>query len=230
MGIVASIQAASWYPEVEATMQAAEVPDYLWMSIIASEDGSLNTGVVVQDYYTKRDANGNKIPAGDSYGLFQLNQNPQGVDPAYAARWAASKLGPALASAGTYTPDQAMSIAEQVAWPGMNSPPDDATRRANMQSVMSQLGWNYAATGTTSAPVSGVANVATQPNLLQQIQAIPGQVNSAINGTVQNVAAIPDTFNSAVDSWIPQIEQNVLIGGVILAVLAGGFALLAASE
>lgn len=253
-GFVAKVRAQTWYPGMYQQMQAAGVPEYLWISIIESEDSALDVGLVHPDVYF------DGTPAGDSYGLFQLNKNPQGTDVLYAGNWAATRLGAALKQAGTYTPAQALAISEQVAWPGAASIPaaQVTERTANLNDVLSQMGWNATSTGTNAATVSQVGAVTTsQPNLLQQVQttvgnaisnagAIVGGIPSAVNAGVNNVLGITaaqDNFESAVnaitgtiasatnsaESWIPSIETNIFIGAAILACIAGGFAILTTS-
>jgi hypothetical protein len=203
-GIVASIKAASWYPSVEAVMSNAGVPDYLWMGIIASEDGSLNTTQATPDYYTS-----DHSFAGYSYGLFQLNQNPSGTDPVYSAKWAASKLVTALSTLPSdYTPQQALAAAEQAAWPGMANPPDAASRLSNMNSVIAQLG------GTNLVPAStALTTPAAQSS---------NSSSSSSSGPQTLWDWLTQTGPADLGTWLQGAAQNTAVVLVALVVLAAG--------
>lgn len=211
-GIVARIQAAPWYPQVESIMHNAGVPDYLWESIIASEDSSLNTSIAVPDHYTSTGAF-----AGYSYGLFQLNQNPSGTDPVYSAKWAAAKLSAALSKLpSNYTPQQALAAAEQAAWPGMANPPDAATRTQNMNSVIQQLG------GTNLVPASS----ALSPTVDSQSQAGGSSSNNPQSLWDWLTQTGPTDAVAGFQSWLKSASQNIAIAVVAFIAFAFGLWLL----
>ncbi len=211
-GFAARVQSQSWYPQVESEMQAQGVPDWLWISVVRSEDASLDPYVITYD------------PPGFSYGLFQFHNDPQdGLGATSAGAKAAQWLGNALAPLGTsYTPRQALTAAENAGWPGADPTliaKEDPTRLANLQQTFSDLGLSYA--GTTGGSAGATAALA------------PGVTTQQVTGATPSSTFDPFGINAAISnatSAATSIAQNVFIGGVILAIIAGGFALIAANS
>jgi hypothetical protein len=213
MSFTGQVRSASWYPAVKAEMDAAGVPEYLWVSIIRSEDPSLNPAIVVADTY----ADGSS--AGNSYGLFQLNQNAEGTDPVYAGNWAAGKLEPALSAlGGSYTPAQALAASEAAAWPG-NDPAlitkESPARTAALNATLTEMGFKSTDPNATAQTPAANAQAVTSPT------ATASTTPSWLSGFDPSSAIASAEATAA--SW----GVNILIGVIIFAVVIGGFVLVA---
>jgi hypothetical protein len=205
---VQTLESQPWYGTVEQEMQAAGVPDYLWMSIVRSEDATLNVTQATPE------ADGTT-----SYGLFQFNQDPMATNVPYAGSKAANWLANALAPfGGSYTPRQALSASETAGWPGNDSAliaKEDPTRYANLVATMNELnGVSTAAPATYEPPYTGL------------LGALAGGTNTSTNPNTPSTAGGP---LASLQAWGNNLSNNIFIGGVILAVIAGGFALVASS-
>lgn len=208
MGLVDDVKAQSWYTKVHDAMAAKGVPDAVWIGVIAAENPAAVTSSTANARPTKE-------WNGYSYGIFQLNNNVNGIDPVYSGNWAADRLGPALAKLPkNYTDKQAVLAAEKAAWPGSTDgfgATEYPQRLAAMQDVEKQMGQKPGS--PMAKPVTGW----TDP------------ISNAVNETTSNIQQGVNDGVAAIQKTATDIATNVFYGAVILAVIAGGFSLLASS-
>jgi hypothetical protein len=233
---LATVRQQAWYPQVEAAMANAGVPEALWVSTIASENpGAVGTSPAAVTQLNKAVTD----PPGFSYGLFQFHNQPAMVDPIASGNQAASIMGKALQSLpSNASPQQQLTAIEQAAWPG-NDPKliakENPARVANLTSILAQ---------EQSAPIASIYQQAgaENSNPLSQLGVLsPFGGPVALGNTTQNAASntasvvtsgvtgIQGSINNAVAS----IQASITAFGVTslqvaiaLAVVAGGFALL----
>jgi hypothetical protein len=204
---VATVRAQPWYGQVKQEMDAQNVPEYLWIAIIADENSGLQPNIKVADHYISDGSF-----AGYRYGLFQDTDPASNVagNPNQAAinsgRWAAQRLGPALAKLPQgYSPQDALKASEVAAWPGQSGTAEEPTRIALLNQVLQQQG--NTAGGNNSGPFSAITN-------------LPGTINAGIDSAINNAT-------KSAGQAVSGIAQQAFIGGAILAIIAGGFTLLA---
>jgi hypothetical protein len=202
-------------------MANAGVPEYLWLGTVLHESG------------------GNPNAVGDngtSFGLFQFHYDPLAVDPVYSGQKAASWMARAGINA-SQTPRQNLSAAEVAGWPG-NDPKliakEDPQRLADMNAVIAQenqLPGGLAAQVATSA--SGTGDPNPKDNAAQRWVYNHTFVGPAEASTNQAVATattgVQGTINNAVASindTATRLGHEALVGAIIVAIIAGGFALL----
>jgi len=205
---VQTLQAQPWYNDVANIFAEANVPRDLWEATLAVEDSSLDPSVQVLDHY--KDGS----PAGYSYGLFQLNQNGLGANQSITtltnaegnAQIAASAMSAALSKlpAGATLPQQLQAI-EEAGWNG--SLDQDATRQSALQSIETQNGETPATSGGFWQGLLGGAGG-----------------SAGASAGAQNGASFFGINANTVNGWI----FNATAVGLFLALLAGGFAILAA--
>ena len=166
-------------------------------------DPQLDETVVAND----PDAAGNP---GLAYGLFQLRQPGlgDGYDPLtlqsgiFNGSIAATKMGAALKASGLSSSSDLsaqLRAIEQAGWPGSLS--QDAQRQQQLRAVTD------ATNGTSTPATSG---------------GLGSSIANAVGSAVGNALHLPST--DTINGWI----TNATITAILLAVLAGGFALLAA--
>jgi hypothetical protein len=227
-GWVERARSQSWYPAVAREMAQEGVPEWEWLAIVGDEDASLDPNAAFAE------ADGST-----SYGLFQFNAQPGMRDPVRAGAQAALWLARANASVGpNATPDQQISAAEAVGWPGadLTRPPyslspqwiaQDAQRRSIAQAVRSQLGAAYSPQSQTYSPTPNPSANAPEP-WWQWFWAVPDAVSKGTENVVgSQITTALNSASAGIENTATTIARNVFIGGVILAALAGGFALLA---
>lgn len=236
---LAQVRQQSWYPQVEAAMSSAGVPEALWVSTIASENPTaVGTSAAAVAQLNKAVPD----PPGFSYGLFQFHNQPALVDPVASGNQAASIMGKALQSLpSNATPQQQLTAIEVAAWPGNDSAliaKENPGRLANLQAILTQ---------EQEAPLASVyaSSSAETSNPLSQLGILsPFGGPVALGNATQNTAAsttnaitgIGSNIQSAVQSGIAGVQAAVVRAGitagqvaVALALVAGGFALLASS-
>ena len=212
-----------WYSQVELQFAHAGVADPVWQATLLNEDGSLNPAVVVYD----PDSAGNP---GYSYGLFQLRQPGVGSgyatstlqDPVQNAAIAANKMGKALAASGqtiATPPSQQLQTVELAGWNG--SLTQDPTRQAQLSDVIAASGGATPAGGVMGG--KGLINPGGSARL-------PNDPTQYANGSTQAADAIGSALGIPSSAQISSWLTNALIGAVLLAILAGGFALMASSS
>ena len=204
---VSQLQAQPWFASVEAQFKGKGIADPLWESTLEVEDASLNPAIIVQDHYQ------DNSPAGPRVGLFQIDPAGMGSsigtaglqDPVQNATIAAANMARGIASDGTqYAPlyDQLKSI-EKAGWPGNLS--EDTQRQAALTAITGQAP-NTAGIGSIGTSIAGGATDAA---------------SKAASAAV-NALGLPNS--TQISGWI----TAALIGSVLLALVAGGFTLLAA--
>ena len=205
MGFVSTVEAQPWYAGVANTMQAAGVPQDVWLAEMQVE--------------SQKDATGAPIPnaswadnGGVSYGLFSLRQ--PGVGSGYSVSTLESPTGNAsiaaaamhnlLAAAGN--PSGAAAIqALSADWPGAWDPAsaDSQARLSALQSVDQQLG------GATPNP-----NETLQQAWGLNSLGIPNSIANVVNPFAGLEAWISSTWASF---W--KSHNVVLLGGAIIVAL-----------
>lgn len=218
---VETVRAQPWYPQVSNAMAQEGVPEYLWIGTIRSEYAA-----------AVYDPSKMNVPVPDSpgfsYGIFQFHNDPNAIDPVYSGNKAAGIMHNALASLpNNYTPRQALSAIEKAAWPGDDSSliaKEDVGRAAAIQATITE---------ENRLPNALTADPNLQDNPIQQwvYKNTPiGQSEQNLNSGIQNVQASVSQGVNSLQQTITQAGKNAFVGGLILAVIAGGFALLASSQ
>jgi len=207
------LQAQPWYGAAEAQFKAANIADPLWESTLAVEDSGLDPSVVITD------TNG-----AQSVGLFQLNKLGLGAgyanstlqDPGTNAGIAARAMAARLIQDHTTNaalPTQLQSI-EMAGWPGADPKlPQDASRQAALSAITSTSSdWLV-----PPNPAIGFPGLAKNPFYAGQ-----NSIPAAITGGPGQAPSWPTT--EQINAWL----QQAVIGSVLLAMITGGFVLLAA--
>jgi hypothetical protein len=229
----------TWYPQVEAAMANAGVPEALWVSVIESENPS-----AVGTTQSAINALNNPVPdpPGFSYGLFQFHNQPAMVDPVASGNQAASIMGKALQSLpSNATPQQQLTAIEIAAWPG-NDPAliakENPQRAANLQSILQQ---------EQAAPIASIYQQSGTSQTIPWAQLSPwggaaaagmaaaGSNTGAVSNAVSNAtSSIESSIGNAVSGAVSNITSTIVQAGVVaaqvaiaLAIVAGGFALIA---
>lgn len=234
---LAQVRTQSWYPQIEAAMANAGVPEALWVSTIASENpGAVGTSQAAVNQLNKPVPD----PPGFSYGLFQFHNQPAMVDPVASGNQAASIMGKAIQGLpSNASPSDKLSAIEVAAWPG-NDPSliakENPQRLANLQSVLSQ---------EQSAPLASVyasssaetSNPLSQLNILSPFGgaiALGNATQSVATNATNAVSNAASGIQTSIASGIAGIQGVVVAAGITagqvaiaLALVAGGFALLA---
>jgi hypothetical protein len=226
---VADVRKQAWYPQVSSAMAQAGVPEYLWIGTIAAENpsavGSSPQAIIAMNRPVYD-------PPGYSYGIFQFHNDPQGIDPVYAGSKAASIMGKALQPLGALaSPRASLTAVERAAWPG-NDPKliakEDPGRAAAMNEVIAQ---------EQQLPLQGISDPNPHDNAVQQwlyTQTPIGAAEAKTNATASGVTGgVQNAINGAVTSintTAKELGKQALVGGIIIAVIAGGFALLTAPD
>lgn len=225
MSFFATLQAQPWFNDVasEFAQLAPDVPSALWQGELESEDATLNPAQ--QDY---------KLSG--HWGLFQENQGfpttvglpaasvAQLQDPKYNAYVAAIAMENAIKKSGATTLEAQVEALERAGWPGTVDAGETATRVANVQSILTAQGGNPATMptvnfGTGIGPLAGLI-----PGIGALIQ---GKGWDAANEAAKKTnAAVVAGQGGGLDSAITSLEQNLLVGGIIIAGITGGFLLL----
>lgn len=230
MSFLAQLQSQPWYSDVagEFASLAPDVPAALWQGELLTEDSSLDP--TAQDY--------KKL---GHWGLFQESTAfpttvglpsatvPQLQNPQYNAEVAALAMEQAIKSSGATTFTAMVTALEKAGWPGATSAADLQTRLTNVGEIVSESGtptpancpagvpgWLCSAIWSVPSPFSnGKVGPAAGPNAnAQALNDIPGAIQNATN---------------QVGAFAQQATQAILIGGIIVAVLGGGFLLLSQS-
>lgn len=183
---------------------AKGVNEALWIATLRSEDASLDPAIKTYD----PDAAGNP---GYSYGLFQLRQPGLGsassvdilTDAEGNSNIASSVMGKHLNLAGAYNaslPDQ-MRVIEDAGWPGKgHGQAVDNARQQALRDTVTEMGAKGAAAGI---PASNAAND-------------PKKVSKENNNSSDWKVALG------------KLGNEIFLGSIIIAVIGGGFALVAA--
>jgi hypothetical protein len=231
-----TLQAQPWFSDVstEFSQLAPDVPTYLWEGEILSEDSSLNPA----------QQNSGGAPY---YGLFQEGvQFPTTVglpattvaqlqNPEYNAYYAALAMEKALRNMPPGASlEQQVQLLETAGWPGAVSSAETASRVANVNQVITAQGGTPAASST--APNLGtIPGIIGSGNLAGVIPGIGALIQGkGWNAANQAAAAANSTAKANLDplglqSAVAQLGQNLLIGGIIIAGITGGFLLLSNS-
>jgi hypothetical protein len=198
---IAQLESQPWFTGVAQTFEtmAPNVPTSVWEGELYVEDSSLSP--TIEDYANS-----------GHYGLFQEDaafptsvglptaSTQQLQDPSYNAYVAAQAMEQAVQNNGAQTTTQIVTALQKAGWPGASPPAGDLqTRLAAVNAI---------ASGQNPAPI-------TPPSTSGSSTSTSGSDDS---DWVSQVGTIVQSF-----------AKNLLIGGVLLGVLAGGFYLLAAS-
>jgi len=214
-GWLSQLQAQSWYPSVDAifAQYAPDVPVEAWEGELYDEDSSLSP--TAEDYLNS-----------GHYGLFQENATfPTSVglpaastseleSPTYNAYVAALAMEQAYKK---YTPTTWEGLIESfqaAGWPGFSSASDaqmnDLQQRFDdIASIFTQENNQPPASLTTALPTSSTSSADSGPF---------AGIQNAISG-----------LTSSLQSAVGTIGTDLLVGGVIVALIAGGFALMSSS-
>jgi len=219
---IATLRQQSWYPTIASEMQNKNVPEWLWASVIADEDQSLDPNAAILDTNGKT-----------SYGLFQLNGNPNGTDPTYAGKWAATRLGNEIAyhtelatpNPSPATVKEGILAAEEAAWPGSTSG-YGATELPDRLALATQVVGQEQQSPTQYTTGSFWQNLGSG---FQAYIGAPVVSNALTNQTASSQTATQNAISGATTSLqntLSNLATQAFIGGVIIAVIAGGFALM----
>jgi|SRR5579875_1650160 len=235
------LQSQTWYQDVADTFTqiAPSVPTEVWQGELEIEDSSLDP--TAQDY----------LHSGH-WGLFQESQTfPTTVglpaasvqelqDPRYNAKVAAIAMQRAIQNSGATTYPQMVQALQEAGWPGTPAPAGDL--EARVAAIAALAGGNGPT--ASSAPTStsrpswcdnplDLRNYAPGPWSNWQFPSIVCDVKPAVahvqQQVQQQVQQTSGDVGAAIQSGVANLGKMLLVGGVILGMLAGGFYLLAAS-
>jgi hypothetical protein len=213
------LQQQPWYQRVSAVFAAQQIAPPLWEATLLNENAGLNPSVAVYDP-------GPNGEPGYAYGLFQERQPGLGsghsivelTDPVSNAAIAAAAMRGKLNALGIAPtadlPVQLRAI-ELAGWNGGLA--QDATRQAQLASVV-------AAGGTTSS--GGDWSSHWNPFDPRYWQAGNGPKPS-VDAAVQQANAAAGGFTSSIQTTIQDDALQLTVGAVFLALIAGGFAIMA---
>jgi hypothetical protein len=221
VSFLARLQAEPWYSDVadEFASVAPDVPAPLWQGEILSEDSALDP--TQQDY----------LHSGH-FGLFQENADfPTSVglppattaqlqNPEYNAYVAALRMEQALKQTGASTFTTQVEALEQAGWPGAVSSGETSTRVANVNQIVSEASGNQ----------DSIAGIVGSGNLAGIIPGIGALIQGkGWNSANQAARSANSSANAGLATAATSLGQSIFVGGAIIAFIAGGFALLAAS-
>lgn len=235
MSWLQTLQAQPWFSDVSAEFSqlAPDVPTYMWQGTILSEDSSLNPA----------QQNSGGAPY---YGLFQEGVSfpttvglpaatvEQLKTPEWNAYYAALAMEQALKNVPHGASLETMVIAlEKAGWPGAVSSDETATRVANVNQVITAQGGSIA----SSYPPGSIPGIISGGNLAGVIPGIGALIQGkgwdAANKAAESANAAAKAANAGIGGDIQaaaaQLGQSLLIGGIIIAGITGGFLLLANS-
>ena len=208
-----TLKSQTWFNNVasEFAQLAPHVPTAVWEGEILSEDASLDPAQ--QDY--KKSGH---------WGLFQESTAfpttvglpaatvAQLQSPEYNAYIAALAMEKALKSAGTSDTTAQIQALERAGWPGAVSDVETSTRVANVNQIIAAGGGSPSSTPTSRGPWWDPMN---------------GPLNPFGNSYPSNQQAVNNSdLSKSIASGVQSLETNLLVGGIIVGVLTGGFLLL----
>lgn len=206
-GWLQTLQNEPWFAQDKVIFNDDGVSDAIWESTLFDEDATLNPTQATPE-----------SDGGTSYGLFQFKQGGTSgglgngytigtlEDPIASASIAAQIMGDAITSKGDQNaaPSKQLQDVELAGWNGSLS--EDATRQANLAALE--------AAGVNTTP-QGALGAQSSESAVQQA------ANSAASGVI-GALGLPNA--STISDWI----TKATIGALLLGLIAGGFALLAA--
>lgn len=217
----AKVQAQPWYSQVKAEFDAQGVPEDDWESILHGEDSSLNPS-----------AQNTKDPGPyGSVGLFQLNTDAsigglgvghslsELVDPVQNAAIAAPVMAGDLKYSKGSSLDQELQALSGT-WNSMLDPQNRMSAEVAVGAMpFSQEPTNVA----TDTGVGGGGISSSSPS-----------GDSWLNGPLPVTTGTPSLTNPlgglpTGQGW-SNLATNIFVGGVILALIAGGFAIMASAS
>jgi hypothetical protein len=213
-----TLQSQPWFADVAQQFKtlAPDVAPALWESTILSEDANLNTaqpgdgGLAIGLFQEHPDFN---APAGTLWSTLQRS------NPATAAAIAAPVMERALQETGTIGSSLSTQLKqiEKYGWNGSLS--EDPQRQENLAAILAQGAPTSA--GATSTPASSSTPSGVMGHTLYgDLQNFFGGANP-LKGTLLD-PTVATQFETSVGN-------QLLIGGILLAMLSGGIALMSAS-
>jgi hypothetical protein len=207
-------------------MASAGVPEYLWAGVVYHESGG------------RPDAIGDN---GQSFGLFQYNVGSgvsptTALNPSAAGAVAAPQMGRAISPLGpNASPAQQLRAVEIAGWPGNDPKLIAAEEPARLQDLNTVIAQENQLPAGLAAQASGT-DPYPNDNVVQQwvynhtaIGPAEASTNTAVANAQNAVLGSIQGATTSINNTAQSIAKSALIGGIIIAVIAGGFALLSSS-